>query len=77
MMARHDFISAQVTPLRPDGLDSGPHPPLSEAQSSNLWAMGIGGIYILTIPEDEATRHSVNFDELTRIQIWLESQFTG
>ncbi|KAG9194972.1 hypothetical protein G6011_00092 [Alternaria panax] len=76
MVARHDIISAQVTPLSPAGFDLGPHPPLSEAQGSNLWAMGVGGVYILTIPEDEIAEHNANLDELTRIQIWIGYQFT-
>ena len=75
-VARHDFITALVDPLEPSDFDLGPHSPLDDAQRLHLWAMGVGGVYVLTVPESESDGTGPNFDRLTEIQVRFAYQFT-
>lgn len=75
LKARHDIISAAITPLHPSGFDLDSPPPLDDPQNSPLWAMGIGGLYIITIPESEFQEHHPTFEGLKEIQVWIGYQF--
>ncbi|KAI9150384.1 hypothetical protein HJFPF1_10150 [Paramyrothecium foliicola] len=76
LTARHDIIIAATKPLTVDGFDDDWTPPVGEPQSSPLWGMSIGGIYTITVPENEFVEHHPTFEQLREIEVWIKYQFT-
>ncbi|KAF5324717.1 hypothetical protein D9611_004322 [Ephemerocybe angulata] len=75
LQARREVIPATITPLHTNGLDLDSSPPLDGPRSSPLWAMGIGGLYTITIPKSEFEDHHPTFDGLKKIEVWFGYQF--
>ncbi|KAJ5160767.1 uncharacterized protein N7482_007771 [Penicillium canariense] len=75
LKARYNIILATITPLQLSGFDLDSSPSLEDPQNSPLWAMGIGGLYTITIPESEFKEHHPTFEGLKEIEVWLGYQF--
>ena len=45
------------------------------AQSSPLWAMDIGGVYVLKIEDHGLEEHHTDLEMLTQTQVWFAYQF--
>lgn len=73
--ARSNIVLATITPLQLGGFDLDSSPSLEHPQNSPLWAMGIGGLYTVTIPNSEFEEHHPTFEGLKEIEVWIGYQF--
>lgn len=75
LKSRYEIIAAPITPIQPGAFDPNVSPPIDSPSSSPLWAMGIGGMYTLSVLQSELDLHHPTFDGLKTIEIWFGYQF--